>query len=186
LYAKAKEATETGVPLMRSMLLEHPQDPACATLDRQYQLGEALLVAPVFTESGEVDFYLPEGTWTHLLSGEKKEGGRWYRERHDFLSMPLYAAPNSVIAWGAETEKPAYDYARGTVLRVFELEEGKPVAFTVVATDGQVAARGTVSRQGQRYAAEVTEGQLRDWRLEVDGRRSPVLEGGSSLHWTVE
>ncbi|HEY8879463.1 MAG TPA: hypothetical protein VIN03_17970, partial [Roseateles sp.] len=185
LYAKAKEATETGVPLMRSMLLEHPQDPACATLDRQYQLGEALLVAPVFTESGEVDFYLPEGQWTHLLNGEKKQGGRWYREQHDFLSMPLYAAPNSVIAWGAETEKPAYDYARGTVLRVFELDEGQRVAFTVVGVDGQVAARGTVSRQGQRYAAEVTEGQLRDWRLEVDGRRSPVLAEGGALSWTA-
>ena len=76
LYAKAHEASETGVPLMRSMLMEHPDDPACTALDRQYQLGEHLLVAPVFTESGEVDVYLPAGTWTHLLSGEKKAGGR--------------------------------------------------------------------------------------------------------------
>ncbi|KQV90143.1 hypothetical protein ASC91_28645 [Pelomonas sp. Root1237] len=165
------------------MLMEHPQDPACATLDRQYQLGESLLVAPVFTESGEVDFYLPEGTWTHLLSGEKREGGRWHREVHGFLSMPLYAAPNSVIAWGAETEKPAYDYARGTVLRVFELEDGKSAAFTVVGADGSMAARGTVSRKGGQYTAQVSEGALRDWALEVDRHRSPVLAEGKTLNW---
>ncbi|WP_458232493.1 TIM-barrel domain-containing protein, partial [Roseateles sp. P5_E8] len=183
LYAKAHEATETGVPLMRAMLLEHPQDPACAPLDRQYQLGESLLVAPVFTESGEVDFYLPEGTWTHLLSGEKKQGGRWHRETHGFLSMPLYAAPGSVIAWGAETEKPDYDYASGTVLRVFELADGASAAFTVVGLDGNVAARGTVSRSGGQYAAKVTEGALRDWGLDVDGQRSPVLAEGKTLNW---
>ncbi|KQV45733.1 hypothetical protein ASC95_27320, partial [Pelomonas sp. Root1217] len=97
--------------------------------------------------------------------------------------MPLYAAPNSVIAWGAETEKPDYDYTRGTVLRVFELQDGKSAAFTVVSSDGSVAARGAVSRQGSRYTAQVSEGALRDWALEVDGRRSPVQAEGRTLTW---
>ncbi|MGQ3054476.1 MAG: alpha-xylosidase [Roseateles sp.] len=183
LYAKAFEATQTGVPLMRSMLLEHPDDPACATLDRQYQLGEALLVAPVFTESGEVEVYLPEGTWTHLLSGEKKAGGRWYREEHGVMSMPLYVAPGSVIAWGAETERPDYDYARGTVLRVFELAEGATARFEVASVSGGIASRGTVKREGASYVATVTEGALHDWALEIDGQRSPVLAEGASLRW---
>ncbi|MBW8848308.1 MAG: hypothetical protein JF607_25470, partial [Burkholderiales bacterium] len=177
-----------GVPLMRAMLIEHPGDPACAPLDRQYQLGESLLVAPVFTASGEVDFYLPgsgSGQWTHLLSGEKREGGRWHREVHGFLSMPLYVAPNSVIAWGAETEKPDYDYARGTVLRVFELDDGASAGFTVVGVDGQVAARGTVGRAGAQYTAQVSEGTLREWALDVDGKRSPVLGEGATLTWSA-
>jgi alpha-D-xyloside xylohydrolase len=183
LYAKAFEATQTGVPLMRSMLLEYPDDPACATLDRQYQLGEHLLVAPVFTESGEVEVYLPEGTWTHLLSGEKKPGGRWYREEHGFMSMPLYVAPGSVVAWGAETERPDYDYARGTVLRVFELAEGATAQFEVASVSGGIAARGTVKREGANYVATVAEGALYDWALEIDGQRSPVLAEGASLRW---
>ncbi|MCE4556973.1 alpha-xylosidase [Pelomonas cellulosilytica] len=188
LFAKAYEATETGVPLMRAMLLEHPDDPACATLDRQYQLGESLLVAPVFTETGDVEVYLPEsgaggGAWTHLLSGQKKAGGRWYRETHDFLSMPLYAAPGSVIAWGVETERPDYDYARGTVLRIFELADGANASFVVAAVGGGIAARGTVKREGSRFTAQVGEGALRDWALEVDGQRSPVLAEGASLTW---
>jgi alpha-D-xyloside xylohydrolase len=183
LYAKAVEASSTGVPMMRAMVVEHPQDPACATLDRQYQLGESLLVAPVFTDSGEVDFYLPEGTWTHLLNGEKKPGGRWHRETHDFMSLPLYVPPGSVLPWGAEEDRPDYDYARGLTLRVFELADGASAPFTVAAPDGSVAARGQVSRAGSRYTATVAEGALRDWCLEVDGRRSPVQAEGAALSW---
>lgn len=179
LYAKAIEASGTGVPMMRSMLLEHPHDPACATLDRQYQLGEALLVAPVFNDSGEVDFYLPEGRWTNLLSGEVKPGGRWHHETHGFMSLPLYVAPNTVLPWGGETERPDYDYARGVTLRVFALDDGASAAFAVASPDGRIAARGSVRREGSGYSATITEGALHDWCLEVDGRRSPVQSGAA-------
>jgi alpha-D-xyloside xylohydrolase len=181
LYAKAVEASETGVPMMRSMLLEHPHDPGCATLDRQYQLGESLLVAPVFTDSGEVDFYLPEGRWTHLLSGEVKSGGRWHRETHGFMSLPLYVAPNTVLPWGSETERPDYDYARGVTLRVFALDDGASAPFAVASPDGGIAARGTVRREGGSYTAKVEQGALRDWCLEVDGQRSPVQASSATL-----
>jgi alpha-D-xyloside xylohydrolase len=166
-------------------MMEHPLDPACAPLDRQYHLGESLLVAPVFYESGEVDFYLPEGTWTHLLSGQVRAGGRWYRETHDFMSLPVYVPGNTVLAWGAETERPDYDFARGTTLRVFALDDGATAPFEVAALDGRIAARGTVTRQGGRYVAKVTEGALRDWRLDVDGRTSAVVGEGSELGWTA-
>ena len=183
LYAKAVEATETGVPVMRSMVMEHPQDPGCITLDRQYHLGESLLVAPVFTENGEVDVYLPdtrsEGHWTPLLGGRKKPGGRWHREQHGFMSLPLYVAPGSVLPWGRETGRPDYDYAAGLTLRVFELADGASAPFTVAAPQGGIAARGSVSRRGGRYTAQVQQGALRDWCLEVDGLRGPVQAGAA-------
>ena len=185
LYAKAIEAAATGVPVMRSMMMEHPRDPACAPLDRQYHLGESLVVAPVFDESGEVDFYLPEGTWTHLLSGQVRAGGRWYRETHDFMGLPVYVPGNTVLPWGCETERPDYDFASGTTLRVFALDDDAAAPFTVAAQDGRIAARGTVTRHGSRYHARVTEGALRDWRLEVDGRASAVLAEGAELTWAA-
>ena len=42
-------------------------------LDMQYMLGDSILVAPIFREDSMGEFYLPEGTWTHLLSGERRE-----------------------------------------------------------------------------------------------------------------
>jgi len=89
ILQSASEACKQGVPVLRAMFLEFPDDPACAYLDRQYMLGADLLVAPVFSEDGEVSYYLPEGEWTSLLTGEKVTGGRWITETHGFLSLPL-------------------------------------------------------------------------------------------------
>jgi len=86
----AKEAHEKGVPVLRAMFLEFPDDPTCAYLDRQYMLGSDLLVAPVFSEDGEVTYYLPEGEWKQYLTGETVKGGCWKTEKHGFLSMPIY------------------------------------------------------------------------------------------------
>jgi alpha-D-xyloside xylohydrolase len=91
ILKSAQEACEKGVPVLRAMFLEFPDDPACAYLDRQYMLGSDLLVAPVFSEDGEVSYYLPEGEWTKLLTGEKIKGGCWKTEKHGFLSLPLLA-----------------------------------------------------------------------------------------------
>ncbi|MGE5377104.1 MAG: alpha-xylosidase, partial [Bacteroidota bacterium] len=68
LYRSAIQAHEHGIPLLRAMLLEFPGDPACDTLDRQYMLGDTLLVAPVFCHDGSVSDYVTEGTWTNLLT----------------------------------------------------------------------------------------------------------------------
>ncbi|MEU1019620.1 alpha-xylosidase [Streptomyces sp. NPDC005898] len=118
LYGAATEAHREGVPLMRPMLLEFPGDPTCRALDRQYMLGPDLLVAPVFTEDGDVEFYLPEGTWTHLLTGEQVQGPCWRRERHGFDSLPLYVRPGAVIAFGADDQRPDGDWADGLTLLV--------------------------------------------------------------------
>ena len=55
-------------------------------------LGETLLVAPIFMEEGTVDYYLPAGRWTNLLSGQVQEGPAWHHGKHGFLSMPLHGA----------------------------------------------------------------------------------------------
>ncbi|WP_298860255.1 alpha-xylosidase [uncultured Microbacterium sp.] len=135
LYQHGLDAGRTGVPLMRPMALEFPEDPATGHLDRQYMLGPDLLVAPVLSASGEVEFYLPAGQWTSLLTGETVTGGGWRSEVHDFLSLPLYARPGAVIPWGARTDRPDYDYHDGLRLRVFPGGTGT-ASVTVTAPDG--------------------------------------------------
>lgn len=56
VYQLGLQPHVNGTPVMRSMFVEFPDDPACRTLDRQYMFGPSMLVAPVFTYSGEV-FY---------------------------------------------------------------------------------------------------------------------------------
>ena len=56
VYQLGLQPHVNGTPVMRSMFVEFPDDPACRTLDRQYMLGPSMLVAPVFTYSGEVSY----------------------------------------------------------------------------------------------------------------------------------
>jgi len=119
LYQQGVEASVSGTPLLRPMALEFPGDPAVAYLDRQYMLGSSLLVAPVMSASGEVEFYLPAGEWTSLLTGETVTGGSWRRETHGFDSLPLYVRPGTALPWGAREDRPDYDYLEGVTIRVF-------------------------------------------------------------------
>ena len=86
----AAEVPSFGTPIMRPMFMEFPSDRTSWYLDQQYMFGPDLLVAPVFSESGEVEFYLPKGIWSNYFTGEKVVGGIWMKEVHDFMSLPLY------------------------------------------------------------------------------------------------
>lgn len=180
LYAKAVEAHQVGIPVMRAMMLEFPDDPACDYLDRQYMLGDSLLVAPVFSRSNSVDYYVPAGRWTHYLSGETVIGPGWRRETHDFFSLPLLVRPNSVLAVGRESQKPDYDYADGVTFEVYELEPGAEVAVQVPDLKGRTVLVVRFIREGKEIRV-TTEGRATNWRvLLVGAERAEVGSGNST------
>ncbi|MGC4945431.1 alpha-xylosidase [Streptomyces sp. DT224] len=149
LYGAAATAHRTGVPVMRPMLLEFPDDPATRTLDRQYMLGPDLLVAPVFTEDGQVEYYVPEGTWTHLLTGETVTGPVWRHETHGFDSLPVLVRPGAVLPWGGDDQRPDGDWLDGLTLRVFGGgAAGAGTTVTVPDHTGATAATFRVARDG--------------------------------------
>ena len=154
LYGKAVEAHKTGVPMMRPMFMEFPDDPACDTLDRQYMLGESILVAPVFREDGTVQYYLPGGKWTHLLDGRVVEGGHWMKETYDFMSLPVWVRENSALPVGNVDDKPDYDYADGVTVKLYHIEEGADIHVAIPDTKGNTAL--TVRVQKENGAIKVT------------------------------
>ncbi len=99
LLKMAQETHETGVPMMRAMVLEFPDDPTCEDIDTQYMLGDDLLVAPVFREDGVARFYVPDdGTgqaWTNIITGTAYEPGKWYTEQYDYHTLPVLARPGT-------------------------------------------------------------------------------------------
>jgi alpha-D-xyloside xylohydrolase len=147
LYSAAWEAAESGVPMLRAMMLEFPDDRACLHLDQQYMLGPSLLVAPVFCAVGDVEFYLPSGDWTSLLTGEVKTGPSWVTERHGFDSLPLYVRPRSVIAFGQENTFE-YDYQRPERVVAFGLADGEQASATLYSPGGGPSIVYTATRDG--------------------------------------
>ena len=165
LFDSAVESTKLGVPMMRAMILEFLEDPAVDTLDRQYMLGDTLLVAPVLNKEGNVSFYLPEGRWTHLLTNKVVEGGKWQQEQYDYFGLPLYVRPNSLLAMGAVKDRPDYDYADDVELHLFELEDGKSTRATVHNTKAELELDVEATREGNQIIFKVRKASGKAWNI---------------------
>lgn len=179
IFAKAIETHETGVPLLRAMFLEFPNDPGCDTLDRQYMLGETILVAPVFSKDGSVDVYIPEGKWTHLLTGKVIEGPRWYHQRYNFFGLPLYVRPNAILAIGNTDTKPDYDYADKVTFEIYQLEDGKNAMITVPDLNGTTAVKLDVSRVGNKIT--IAANRAGNWRVRLVGIRKVTSKNATII-----
>lgn len=155
LYRNAMETHETGIPMMRSMVLEYTDDPTCAYLDKQYFLGDSLLVAPIFNDKSLAKFYLPEGKWTNYFTGEVKEGGKWYQETVPYTEIPLYVKPGTLLALGAK-EQAVYDYEDGVTLKLYELGDGETASTVVYGKDLTKRLEASVTRNGDSYRIRVT------------------------------
>ena len=143
LMAMSNEAHYHGTPILRSMVLEFPNDPGCEDLDMQYLLGSNLLVAPIFNDQGLATFYVPEdeGKWISILTGKAYEGGRWYKEKFDDITLPLLARPNSVIVIGRYNDETMYDYTDHPIVNVYEMKDGK---ISTIITDNYGEKLGTI------------------------------------------
>ena len=96
-----------------------------------------------------MDYYLPAGKWTNVLTGEVVTGGRWVRETHGFMTLPLMAAPGSVIPMGACDDRPDYDYADGVTLHVYQPSDGEVTVVIPDLTGAPAAAFRVIMRAGQ-------------------------------------
>ena len=96
LYSTGWETTREGMPMMRPMLLEFPEDPTTKNLSTQYMLGGSLLVAPVFDQRLH-RIYLPKGSWVDLETGKYMDGGTWITYPKNIEVIPMFLRPNSMI-----------------------------------------------------------------------------------------
>jgi alpha-D-xyloside xylohydrolase len=164
IYGQAVAAARDGMPVLRPMAAEFPDDPACAYLDRQYMFGDRLLVAPVFTASGETSYYIPAGTWTRLQTGATVRGPAWVHEVCDFQTVPVFVRPASVLPIGSRDDRPDYPYAEDVTLRAYEFPDGGQATITVPGPTGEVAAVFEVAREGRTLTATRLHGAA-PWRL---------------------
>jgi alpha-glucosidase/alpha-D-xyloside xylohydrolase len=101
LYSVVRESTVSGLPVMRSLWLHYPDDPAAVARGDEYLWGRDILVAPV-TEKGAASrrIYLPPGVWYDFWTSERQEGGREIARDIDLETMPLYVRAGSILPLG--------------------------------------------------------------------------------------
>lgn len=183
-------AHREGIPVMRALVLEFTDDRNTHYIDKQYMLGDNLLVAPIFRKDGMGAYYLPvvDGVWTNFFTGEMKQGGRWYEEKFDYCEIPLFVKPNSVIAVGSVDDGPEYDYGDGVTMRVFGLN-GKAEA-SVYTMDQELALHITAENIGNEVHIHMENHNGKNPTVELVNADAAVIQGakmdkrGNSLFLT--
>ncbi len=182
LYRNAVETSRTGVPMMRSMVLEFTEDRNCAYLDKQYMLGDSLLVAPIFNEYSMAEYYLPKGRWVNFFTGEEKKGGSWYNEQCSYLEIPLYVRENSLIALGSRSDRPDYDFADGVTLAAYSLTDNIAATTCIYDTNAALVFSATVTKYGD--TVEVSADTDKPFSLLLVGADATAVTGDVTLTQT--
>jgi alpha-glucosidase (family GH31 glycosyl hydrolase) len=153
IYHQAMITARTGIPLMRSMFLERPEEKCCILMDDQYFFGENLLVAPITREGQSSRYvYLPSGSWLDFFNFKRYEGGRSLKMSVSMDEIPVFIRENSVIPLNLDAaleigshvgiDLKQYDhlcfilFATGVLEDTFLDDAGNRITFKAACHDG--------------------------------------------------
>lgn len=99
IYSKFYEASQTGMPVARSLCINYPYDDKVYATPYQYQFvfGDALLIVPVTTEEKQKMIYLPQDEWYDLYSEKLMEGGLEFTQENPIYQIPVFVKGSSII-----------------------------------------------------------------------------------------
>lgn len=100
LWSAAADSAARSLPMARALVVEYQDDPTTWNIGDQWLLGDALLVAPVFSPDGRRRVYLPHGAWTDWWTGQVFDGGRWLTIDVPLDRMPLWVREGGVVPLG--------------------------------------------------------------------------------------
>ena len=142
IYAQAKDSSERGLPMLRALFLEYPDDPGSWRVDDEYLFGSSILVAPLLEEKTRArDVYLPPGTWIDYQTGKSYAGG-WNRIEAGRIPVVMLVKEGSVLAH--------IDLAQST-----QKMDWSKLDLAVFAKDSQ-EAKGLVCLPSDNKLVEVT------------------------------
>jgi len=134
-YTLAREACDTGLPMMRALWLHYPGDTELVKLGSEYLWGRDLLVAPVVEKGAKSRrVYLPAGNWYDWWTGEKLAGQSWSERPVDLATLPLYVRAGAIIPLDPVRQYTSQPVAEPTTLRVYPGGNG---TFMLYDDDGQ-------------------------------------------------
>ena len=140
IYSAVAEGHRTGMPLMRALWLNYPEDAKAVSIEDAYMFGENLLVAPVLESAAEKrQVYLPHGLWRDFWTSEQVQGGILVNRGVDLETLPIYVKAGSIVPTGP--------------VKQFALEPStEPIKLTIYSgADGQASF---YEDDGQSFAYE--------------------------------
>jgi alpha-D-xyloside xylohydrolase len=150
IYAQAKESSQKGLPMMRALFVEYPNDPGAWLVDNEYLFGSSMLVAPLFEEVTERDVYLPAGTWIDYQTKKVYEGG-WHKIKAGEVPIIVLVKDGSAIPHIALAQSTKdMDWSKLT-LKVFASDKTTAASAKVFLPNGDAVQEITVNKKGNNF-----------------------------------
>ncbi|MGG6432531.1 glycoside hydrolase family 31 protein [Anoxybacillus sp. D401a] len=177
LYTLCFEAYQTGVPMMRPLMLEYPDDAETWNISDQFMVGNEVMIAPVMRpHTFHRLVYFPEGRWIDYWTKEKFEGGRRYIVEAPLDRLPIYVKEGAMIAH-AEVKQSTSVADEQLTLYVYAMEEGTS-SYTLYDDDGTTFAyekgeyvnmhiRAVFSHDTVHFHVEAEGTYKPSWRMRV-------------------
>lgn len=109
------------------------------------------MVAPIMNEKGNVEYYLPKGTWTNILTNKTYVGPIWVKENHDYTTLPLLARENTILVTSKQLKSADHTYLEDVSICLYEIQEGQ-ILSQVVHDENQ---QGTILVTSDANSIEV-------------------------------
>jgi alpha-glucosidase/alpha-D-xyloside xylohydrolase len=178
-YTIAREACDTGTPMMRSTWLQFPQDPETPIIADEFMWGPNILVAPVTEKSATAHrLYLPPGQWYDWWTNNSPiAGNQWITRPVDLATLPLYIRAGAIIPLDPVRQYTAQEVDQPTTIRIYP---GADAAFTLYDDDGHTPGyqNGTDNKEtwirfqwddAKRILTIASDPQMHQWP--PDGKR---------------
>jgi alpha-glucosidase len=133
LYTFASKTASTGAPLMRPLVLEFPQDPKTFNLEDEWLVGDRLLAAPILTQGGTRDIYLPAGQWYDFNTNAPVSGGQTLHLQAALDVIPAYVRAGTILPLGPVLQSTSLGAEDPLEIRIYP---GADADFSLYEDDG--------------------------------------------------
>jgi alpha-D-xyloside xylohydrolase len=157
IYTYACLAAETGLPIMRAMPLEFPNDPNTYSMDLQYMLGSDLMIAPIYNERGRRPVYLPAGQWVDYWTHELINGPDTRFVEAPLETLPMFVRLNALIPTIDPPEHITEDPFNPVIFDAYLVDHGH---FDLHDTDGATEVSAILEGNSLRIGVEGVKKRL--------------------------
>ncbi len=170
LYSSFMDYHRKGIPPVRAVVMDYPEDEQAAYLDTQYMFGESMMVCPLTVEDGKKRVvWLPKGKWHDFFTGQVLEGGKSIEVNADYDEIPVYVKDGALIPLA----KPVMAVKEDTVFQISVKSFGEGVSSFTLYEDDFVSYDGT---EGNRVVIS----------RDADGEIKVVRSGDGEVRYVIE
>lgn len=174
LYSLFHESSQTGVPIVRPLVMEYPEDETTFNISDQFLLGSNVMIAPILRPgTTHRSIYLPEGVWYDYWTKESYQGGNYVLVEAALDKLPIFIKEGTILPIGSEVQNTTENQI--LEIEVFAGDKGK---FNLYEDDGSSLGYKDGQYTITNFQTEMNEGYLRvnvnisgdkQWKSQVKG-----------------